>query len=316
MIRTAVIAALVGVLLAIAPVVTVAQKTTSKTVEERLKELEERVKVLEDRLAKAEKELAAEKTEKVLFGMRDSARISYARNGSPPETLHASWDKKGCDVASDVMETDNYKVHDAVYAAKRLQRVEQAAIVAEDKINKRFGILVFPWARGEGDVRWFDTLAKLKEASPDVNFGEGYAVDKDKPDPYVLYKKKGRKWTAKTTTKLEGMDDIISYFKAEVIKVGANSATVSYTVLDKDRKPMAGLPANETEIEFREAEDDWGDRPEVKTTEETIKVEAGEFECTVTEVSGTKSWMSKKYPGLLVKMESGSMTTELIEYVD
>ena len=37
---------------------------------------------------------------------------------------------------------------------------------------------------------------------------------------------------------------------------------------------------------------------------------------TETEAGGTKSktWSSKKYPGLVVKMEAGGMTMELVEF--
>jgi hypothetical protein len=49
-------------------------------------------------------------------------------------------------------------------------------------------------------------------------------------------------------------------------------------------------------------------------TEETIKVEAGEFECIVTETGGNKVWSSKTHPGLLVKMTHASGSAELVEF--
>ena len=139
--------------------------------------------------------------------------------------------------------------------------------------------------------------------------GDGGAAD-----AYALYKTEGRSWTTKSVTKMEGMDDMVSYSKTEVVSVADDHAMIKMTMMDKDKKPMAGMEPTETKIEFKTAEAPacGGDAPEVK--EETVTVEAGEFECIVTEVSGTKSWSSKKYPGLPVKMESANMTMELVEF--
>ena len=59
----------------------------------------------------------------------------------------------------------------------------------------------------------------------------------------------------------------------------------------------------------------------LKTIKEPIKVEAGEFECTVSELRGAgarKSWFSRKHPGLCVKTtykdDLVETTTELIEF--
>lgn len=138
----------------------------------------------------------------------------------------------------------------------------------------------------------------------------------DASDPFALYKEEGRKWKHKSVTKMDGMEDMVSYTAYEVITVGDDAATYKMTMLDKDGEPMAGAEPTETEVKFEtpEVTDTGADAPEVETTEETITVEAGEFECTVTEMSGTKTWMSTKYPGLLVKMEGASNTMELVEF--
>jgi hypothetical protein len=47
-----------------------------------------------------------------------------------------------------------------------------------------------------------------------------------------------------------------------------------------------------------------------KFIEKKIKTKAGEFDCISYDDGNT--WMSKKYPGLLVKAE----TMELVEFVD
>jgi hypothetical protein len=79
---------------------------------------------------------------------------------------------------------------------------------------------------------------------------------------------------------------------------------------------MAGMAPMEYEVKFvvPEAPDDAPVAPKPK--EETIEVTAGKFECYFSDTNGTKSWSSKKYPGLLVKMEGETMTSELIEFKD
>jgi hypothetical protein len=95
-------------------------------------------------------------------------------------------------------------------------------------------------------------------------------------------------------------------------------------MMDKDKKPMAGMAPQEMEIKFETAKDGTAVKdkaPEIK--KETIKVAAGEFECNVIETeaggSKTKSWSSVKYPGLAVKSETtgaANMTMELIEWTE
>lgn len=135
-------------------------------------------------------------------------------------------------------------------------------------------------------------------------------------DAFALYKKKGRKWVLKSTTKMEGMDPMVSYMEYEIVDVTDKSAKQKMTVLDKEKKPMAGGAPTETEIKFEtpkvEAPKCGAKAPEMK--KEKIKVEAGEFECYFTEVSGTKSWSSVEYPGLAVKSEGANNTMELISF--
>jgi hypothetical protein len=136
----------------------------------------------------------------------------------------------------------------------------------------------------------------------------------DAADAFALYKKEGRKWKHKSVTKMEGMDDMVSFTQYEVIKVGDDAATYKMTTLDAEGKETYTAD-QEVKFEIPDAPAcTGGEAPEVK--EETIKVEAGEFECIVTDVSGTKSWTSKKYPGLVVKMEGANMTMELVEFTE
>lgn len=137
----------------------------------------------------------------------------------------------------------------------------------------------------------------------------------DTADAYALYKKEGRKWKTKSVMKMEGMDDQVSFTEYEIISVADDHAVQKMTMLDAEGNPNEHVPPSETKIEFTTAEaTDTDGESAPEPTKETIKVEAGEFECYVTEQSGTKSWSSVKYPGLAVKMESDNMTMELVEF--
>jgi hypothetical protein len=91
-------------------------------------------------------------------------------------------------------------------------------------------------------------------------------------------------------------------------------ATVKMTSMDKDKKPQGDPTEYPVKFETPKVETTGDEAPKVETKEETVKVEAGEFECTVTEMSGTKTWMSKKYPGLMVKSEHSAGGSELVEF--
>ena len=137
-----------------------------------------------------------------------------------------------------------------------------------------------------------------------------------KSDAFALYKKKGRTWLTKSTVKMEGMDPMVTYSKSEVVDVTDKSAKVKMWTLDKDQKPMAGMEAGtEMEIKFETpaATGDTTAKP-AEPKKETVKVEAGEFECYMSENAGTKSWSSVEFPGLPVKMEGATMTMELVKF--
>lgn len=139
-----------------------------------------------------------------------------------------------------------------------------------------------------------------------------------KTDPYALYKKQGRSWTTKSVMTIAGMPDpMISYTKMEVLSFDDKGAKVKMTTMDKDKKETYSA---DQDIPFATATGDTGDAPKVEMKEETVKVEAGEFECYVVEQETggvkSKSWSSKKYPGLAVKMETDTMKMELVEFKD
>jgi len=134
-------------------------------------------------------------------------------------------------------------------------------------------------------------------------------------DVWALYKKEGRKWKHKSVTKMEGMDDMVSFMAYEITKVADDHAMQKMTMLDKDGNAMAGMDPTETKIEFKTPEAT-GDAPAdaPKPTEEEVEVAAGKFNCMVTEAAGNKTWTSKDFPGLLVKMEGGTTSMELVEF--
>jgi len=136
-------------------------------------------------------------------------------------------------------------------------------------------------------------------------------------DAFALYKKKGRKWMHKSTTKMEGMDPMVSYMSYEITDVNDKEATQLMMMLDKDKKPMAGMEkGTESKIPLVAAKTEpvKDAKPAAEPKKEKCKVEAGEFECYLTEMNDTKTWSSVEFPGLLVKMEGKQTSMELISF--
>ena len=144
-------------------------------------------------------------------------------------------------------------------------------------------------------------------------------------DAWALYKKKGRTWTHKSTTKMSGMDDMISYVKWEITEVSETECKYTMTMLDKDKKET--FSQKDQVMKFETAKSTDGKTPETKApemTEEKCKVEAGEYDCMkyTMESAGTKttSWMHKQYTSLVVKSHSKSdayeSVYELVEFKD
>jgi Ca2+-binding EF-hand superfamily protein len=160
-----------------------------------------------------------------------------------------------------------------------------------------------------------DKDADTSNAGGDNSGGE---INKE---AFALYTKVGRSWMTRTTANYGGFE-VVSYTRTEVLEVGDDYAKIKVTSLDKDKKEMA--PGMETRISFRVASGTGGTAPEVKTEDETITVEAGEYECVKTTVDTagmkTSSWTARKFPGLLVKSTSegagGKSSTELVEFND
>ncbi|CAG0979742.1 hypothetical protein PLCT2_01830 [Planctomycetaceae bacterium] len=145
--------------------------------------------------------------------------------------------------------------------------------------------------------------------------GTGGGCTAKEVDVYALYKKKDRTWTHKND-----FGGNVSHMKVQVVDVKDDHAMTKTWMLDKDMKAMAGMPEPEpVKVEFKKVEapkDGTKCAPKVETKDETIKVAAGEFECTWTKTGDTETWMAKKYPGLIVKSKMAAGTMELVEFKD
>src|SRR5690349_17389869 len=101
-----------------------------------------------------------------------------------------------------------------------------------------------------------------------------------------------RSWTYTMPTQLSGTTTVM-YMKYEVLKVTDTYAEVRTTMMDKDKKNMMDPTVSKTEFYVMKPIDDapTGEAPKVETGDETIKVEAGEFECqwSISEAAGMKT---------------------------
>ncbi len=132
-------------------------------------------------------------------------------------------------------------------------------------------------------------------------------------DAFAGYKKQGRLWLVKSTTKMDGMDPMVTYTKTEITKVEADHAIMTMWTLDKDKKPMAGMEkGNETKIEFKKAEPVKCAPAPKEPKKQKVKVEAGEFDCV--SYDDGKMWMMEKYPMVMVKGDMGQTQMELVEF--
>lgn len=150
--------------------------------------------------------------------------------------------------------------------------------------------------------------------------GDGGTANKE---AFALYTKKGRSWTHKSVAKAGGQE-IVSYVKYEVVDSSDTAAKLKTTPLDASKNPYPGVDGTVVDIPFvtgaGQMPSGGHSAPGVKTYDETITVAGGTFECLVTEAEyggmKSKTWMAKKYMGLVVKMESDAASMELVEFKD
>ncbi len=250
----------------------------------------------------------------MLSSMRNRARVSYAKYAEPAQTLSGEG-AKGCDVPEAERTGNHGAVHDKIYTTTD----GSPALVFECKGDGGFGILVFEWETGKSKTSWYDSMDQLKKAhmgakpDKDAEAGDGKAGEaKEAPaadDVWALYKKKGRSWMHKSSSLIGEMDEIVSYIKYEITEVTDKYAMLKTTLMDAEKKTYEYAPPQETKIKFNSAEPVEGtDAPKVEHKEESIEIAGKKWDALVTEmeVNGmkTRTWMSKKFPGLILKVET------------
>jgi hypothetical protein len=144
-----------------------------------------------------------------------------------------------------------------------------------------------------------------------------------KADAFALYRKKGRSWTTKNTSKFGDMENV-SFTKTEVVDSGEAEATLRITSMDKDMKPL--MDPMEQKISFKTEAPKDGQPAEGPKVEDGGEVEAAGKKWattkTTTDKDGTKTvvWMAKDMPGLVIRMEmemaAGKSSSELTEFID
>lgn len=135
---------------------------------------------------------------------------------------------------------------------------------------------------------------------------------------FKLYEVAGRKWTVKRVTRQDapGGDRFDMYFCYEVLAVYDDKATVRQTALDQAKKPTKDKPLD-GDIKFDADNPKFTGPPGMqKAKDETISVPGGKFECTawVGGLDNAKTWVSKEYPGLVVRHVDDYGTTEVFEF--
>ncbi|MCA8912667.1 MAG: hypothetical protein KDB82_13265 [Planctomycetes bacterium] len=143
---------------------------------------------------------------------------------------------------------------------------------------------------------------------------------------WSLYENVGRKWMLKRTSMIAGKEQV-GYTSYEITDLGLDSCKLKTIALDAKKKAING-DGNTMEIQFNADNAMWCGpiANQEKTGEETIEAAGQKWECIVykdtksVKDATTTSWMSKKYPGLWVKMTTkgkyNDSTTELVEFKD
>lgn len=257
--------------------------------------------------------------EQLLGSMKNHLRVAYAKINSIPDKLVGAVGSGGCGVVEDELLGKYYKCRDTVYVA----RDTKYALAAEPVNEADLWVALFGDAMNARDdtIKHYDSKAALDEAL--AEFGAASKKEEDRRNADVeaawkLYKTKGNKWTLKSTTKMAGMDDMVTYLDYEVTEVTEGGCKLKMTILDKDRKEMA--PANETPIKFTRPDPARADSqpPRTRTSEESVTVEAGTFDCVKTTYgegeNETTTWMHKEFAGLIVKMATKMTSMELVKF--
>lgn len=252
----------------------------------------------------ASQEVRRKEGEDLLGSLRNQARVTYAKTGAAPKTLTGSVSDGGCNADAKDLKGAYCKLHDKVYEVD----AKNAVLIAEDTAGgDGFAVLEFQWASPDSKITWYDTLDALKEAHKDLKIDDKSTEadkkadkkdDADSNDPWAAYRKEGRNWT---------------YAFAGGMTVKNTVKNVTEDGCDLEIQTfMNGNALSEptvTPLKFTKPEDmPEGPKDAPKPIEKNVECKAGKFDCI--SYDDGKSWMMKKYPGILVKSE----LIELIEF--
>lgn len=148
--------------------------------------------------------------------------------------------------------------------------------------------------------------------------GSGKEGGASSTDQWRALYKPGATWTLRTSTQFGGMEPQVSYMRTEVKSVSERGAKVKFVMLDKDMKPLAGMPDTLTEIPLPKPVIG---RPQKELARGEEKI--GQWETTWVEYeqgsSRTKTWTSSEFgQHLIIKSEMKDRqvlsTSELIAF--
>lgn len=135
---------------------------------------------------------------------------------------------------------------------------------------------------------------------------------------FKLYEVAGRKWTVKRVTNpnAPGGDRFDMYFCYEVLAVHEDRATVRQSALDQAKKPTKDKPIDGDVFFDPDNAKFTGPPGMTKSKDEMVTVPAGKFDCTAFTggLDNARTWVSKEYPGLVVRHTDDYGTTEVIEF--
>lgn len=154
--------------------------------------------------------------------------------------------------------------------------------------------------------------------------GTAPAEAKDEPkaetDRYILFRIAGRKWMYKRTPKPGAIgNNTVNYQQFEVVNCHKDKAELVQTPYDEAKQTQPGREVK-INVEFKDENFMFRDPPRYKKGKvESVKTEAGTFECTVwSQLGGTDGdaylWRSNDFPGLLVKQDDMHSSYVLIEF--
>lgn len=140
-------------------------------------------------------------------------------------------------------------------------------------------------------------------------------------DTFLLYRVAGRTWTIKSEPgAASDQNNEIQYMRYEVLEVHEEHAVVSRLRLDKARRVPKGVEPSIMRIEFKADRPPFAPMQDAKVSgPETLKVGALSLECdvytiTVGNATPSRYFISRRYPGLVVREEAMNGVDTLVEF--